>query len=187
MFNTVAAPGWSMTIPQFTIATIGLLPIPIFPWMALRRLAILLEGVSECDLQFVSQELFDRLALALILNTDPAAPNKKSAGAVSDFLRDVRAAFPGDDFSPELFQAARWLAQWLVESGDADHGPGFDTLHLVNQHCQDFYPGGGRRPSHTSDAQPLPFAPGERLRTFKANIGVYMEQISGGSAGPAQQ
>jgi len=152
-----------------------------------RPFAILPEGVTERDLQFVSQELFDRLALALILNTDPAvAASKRNPAEVSNFLRDVRAAFPGDDFSPELFQAARWLAQWLFASGDTDHGPGFDILHLVNQRCQDFYPGGGRRPSHTSDAQPLPFAPGERLRTFKESLGLYVGQVAAGALAPAQ-
>ncbi len=128
--------------------------------------------------QFVSQDLFDRMALALVINTDPDTTDARSADAVSRFLHDVRDAFPDDRFTDELFQAARWLSAWAKDHFGPESGPGFEALRLIYERCEAFYPSGGKRPRHTSDTQPLPPARGERLVIFTENISRYALQIA---------
>ncbi len=128
--------------------------------------------------QFVSQDLFDRMALALIINTDPQMADGRSADEVSRFLRDVRDAFPADPFTEELFQAARWLGAWSREHFGPEPERSFEALGMIYARCENFYPSGGKRPLYTSDTQPLPPQSGGRLANFKANISSYVTQLA---------
>ncbi len=128
--------------------------------------------------QFVSQDLFDRVAYALVINTDPVAAEKRSAEEVADFLKDARSAFPEDDFSRELFDAARWLKEWARTNFGAEGNVAFDVIRLMNERCQAFYPSGGRRPVHASDTQPLAPRTGERMQRFMENTRSYAAQLS---------
>ncbi len=127
--------------------------------------------------QYISQDLFDRMALALILNSDPRLSDPRTAEQISRFLKEVSEAFSTDDFASELFAAARWFRNWSVAALRFDSDMMFATAQQINQRCQTHFPSGFRRPAYQSDVQPLAPLQGERLATFQLNVTHYLEQL----------
>lgn len=127
--------------------------------------------------QYISQDLFDRMALALVLNSDPRLSDPRTAEEVGQLLKDGRRSFPDDDFTSDLFKAVRWFRDWCKVALEFDGDLTFLTTQQINERCRTHYPSGFHRPVHQSDVQPLAHREGERVVTFQSNMVSYLGQL----------